>query len=259
MLLNVYEAGPEQGHDDLPPVVFLHGLFGRGRNFGFFQRRLSTTRRTLALDLRNHGSSPHGPMDYPTLARDVHETLDHHNASRAVVIGHSMGGKTAMMLALHYPQSVDRLLVADIAPGEGGFAQSGSLAHDLAALKIPEYLDRAKADALLSQVIKEKPVRELMLQNMVLGEHAGWQIGLNEIVASMTAILGWPHIPEGECWPGKTLFVAGGNSRYIQPDNYPEMKRLFPAYELKTIEGAGHWVHAEKPNEFLEILEKFLA
>ncbi|NVN38015.1 alpha/beta fold hydrolase [Komagataeibacter swingsii] len=258
MLLNTIELGPENGDRSQPPVVFLHGLFGRARNFGFFQRRIAAGRRTLALDLRNHGASPHGPMDYPTLATDVHETLAAHNALPATVVGHSMGGKTAMMLALGFPADVHSLMVVDIAPGEGGFSQSHELARRLAGLPLPDFLDRAGADAWLGQVITEKPVRDLMLMNLDLGEKPRWTIGLGEIAASMPAIIGWPELPAGLHYDGPTLFVAGGRSRYIQPDNYPAMRRLFPHYRLETIPDAGHWVHAQAPQAFLATLEHFL-
>ncbi|GCE82347.1 alpha/beta fold hydrolase [Komagataeibacter diospyri] len=258
MLLNTIELGPENDDLSQPPVVFLHGLFGRARNFGFFQRRIAATRRTLALDLRNHGASPHGPMDYPTLAADVCETLAAHNALPATVVGHSMGGKTAMMLALSFPAEVHSLMVVDIAPGEGGFSQSHELARKLADLPLPDFLDRAGADAWLGQVIPEKSVRDLMLMNLDLGERPRWNIGLREIVASMPVIIGWPDLQPGIHYDGPTLFVAGGRSHYIQPDNYPAMRRLFPHYRLETIPDAGHWVHAQAPQAFLTALEHFL-
>lgn len=258
MLLNTIERGPENGDLSRPPVVFLHGLFGQARNFGFFQRRMAATRRTLALDLRNHGGSPHGMMDYPTMAMDVHETLVAHAALPATVIGHSMGGKTAMMLALNHPDAVHSLIVADIAPGEGGFAQSRQLAHDLAALPLPDYLDRAGAQVWLGQVIADPPVRDLMLMNLELGEKPRWRIGLQQIAASMPAIIGWPPIAPGVHYNGPTLFIAGGNSRYIQPANYPVMRRLFPHYRLETIRDAGHWVHAQAPAAFLALVQGFM-
>ena len=257
MLLNTIELGPQNGDLSQPPVVFLHGLFGRARNFGFFQRRMAATRRTLALDLRNHGKSPHGMMDYPTLAMDVHETLMAHAALPAMVIGHSMGGKTAMMLALLHPEAVQSLVVADIAPGEGGFAQSRQLARDLAALPLPGHLDRAGADAWLGQVIADRPVRDLMLMNLDLGERPHWNIGLQQLVASLPAIIGWPDIAPGLHYDGPTLFIAGGRSRYIQPDNFPVMRRLFPHYRLDVIKDAGHWVHAQSPEAFLALVNDF--
>lgn len=258
MLLNMIEQGPQNGDLSRPPVVFLHGLFGRGRNFGFFQRRIAATRRTLALDLRNHGQSPHGAMDYPTLAADVRETLAAHDALPATVVGHSMGGKVAMMLALSFCTDVHSLLVADIAPATGGFAQSYQLAHKMAALRLPAMLDRVGADALLQQFIEEKPIRDLMMTNLTLGEHPHWNIGIQDIVASMPAIIGWPQLGAQIHYDGPTLFIAGGRSPYIQPANYPVMRQLFPHYQLEVIPDAGHWVHAQAPAEFLNLLNLFL-
>ncbi|POF62246.1 alpha/beta hydrolase [Novacetimonas maltaceti] len=258
MLLNTIELGPENGDLSRPPVVFLHGLFGRGRNFGFFQRRMAATRRTLALDLRNHGKSPHGPMDYPTLAADVRETLSAHDALPATVVGHSMGGKAAMMLALSYPTDVHSLLVADIAPAQGGFAQSDQLARRMADLSLPDFLDRAGADALLAHDIAEKPVRDLMMMNLDLGEHPHWNIGIHEIARSMPAIVGWPALAAGIHYDGPTLFIAGGRSRYIQQANHPVMRQLFPHYQLDIIPDAGHWVHAQAPAEFLHLMQQFV-
>ncbi len=259
VLLNVIERGPEGSASGRPPVVFLHGLFGRGRNFGFFQRSLSATYRTLALDLRNHGDSPHGPMDYPTLAADVRETLAAHNALPAIVIGHSMGGKTAMMLALTAPADVVALMVADIAPGEGGLAHTQDIAQGLVALPMPASLDLSGAAAWMAPVVRDKAVRDLMIQNLQLGEHPRWRIGLREIRDALDTIVGWPALPQGTHYDGPTLFVAGGESRYIQPENYPEMRRLFPHYRLEVIPGASHWLHAQKPKEFLAITEQFVS
>lgn len=258
MLLDVIERGPENGNGSLPPVVFLHGLFGRARNFGFFQRRLATTRRVLALDLRNHGGSPHGPMDYPTMAADVHETLAAHDALPATIIGHSMGGKVAMMLALQTPACVHALLVADIAPGPGGHAHSGAIATALAGLHFPATLTLGEADAWLAPAIAEKPVRDMMKQNIVLGANPHWQIGLEQIVAGMAQVVGWPALPPGTQYGGSVLFVAGGASPYVQPDHYPLMRQLFPHYRLVRLKGAGHWLHAEQPWEFLRVVEEFL-
>lgn len=258
MLLNVIERGPDtqDANPDLPPVVLLHGMFGRARNLGFVQRRLATTRRTLALDLRNHGESPHGPASYPAMADDVQETLAYYNASPAMLLGHSMGGKTAMMLALTHPELVHSLLVADIAPAEGGFTRM-DIPAGLENLEFPATLDRAGADALLHPLIPNEAVRQLMIQNMRLGDNPGWEIGLKEIMDGLPAIMGWPDFPEGTAYNGPTLFIRGELSPYIQPKNYPVMRALFPHYTLETISGAGHWVHVDAPKRFAELVEDF--
>ncbi|NVN12750.1 MULTISPECIES: alpha/beta fold hydrolase [Nguyenibacter] len=258
MLLNVIAREPEQeGGMARPPIVLLHGLFGRARNLGFFQRRLARTRRTLAIDLRNHGDSPHGPMDYNSMAADLLETLAHHAALPATLVGHSMGGKVAMTLALTRPGMVHSLLVADIPPARTGHGQF-SLGEQMLRVKFPPHLNRAEADTLLARDISNTDVRALMLQNLRLGDNPGWTIGLRDIVSSMTNIESWPYIPEGYSYPGPTLFLAGGNSPYIRPEHYGVMRRLFPRYRLELIEKAGHWLHVENPARFAALLEDFV-
>ncbi|ATU73760.1 Abhydrolase domain-containing protein 11 [Gluconacetobacter sp. SXCC-1] len=259
MLLNVIERGPEEIIPEQvgrPPIVLLHGLFGRARNLGFFQRRLARTRRTLAIDLRNHGDSPHGLMDYNVMAADLLETLAHHNALPATLVGHSMGGKVAMTLALSRPGMVHSLLVADIPPAHTGHGQFG-LGEQMLRVSFPPFLNRAGADRLLQHYIANTDVRALMLQNIEVGENPHWTIGLREIVDSMPNVESWPYIPEGYTYPGPTLFLAGGNSPYIRREHYATMRRLFPCYRLELIEHAGHWLHVEHPQKFAELLENF--
>ena len=258
MKLNVVARGPDTDNTAAwaPPIVLIHGLFGRARNLGYFQRRLSVTRRTLAIDLRNHGDSPHGQMDYTSMAFDLLETLAEHDALPATLVGHSMGGKAAMTLALTRPEAVASLLVADIPPattGHGSFA----IGERMLKLPFPPYLNRAGADALLAEIEPNADIRNLMLQNLRLGQDPGWVIGLAEIVGSMTNIEGWPYIPEGHRYDGPTLFLAGENSPYIRPGDYPTMRRLFPRYTLEVIEHAGHWLHVENPARFLQLVQQF--
>jgi len=257
--LNVLSRGPEDGgaaHAKAPPVVLLHGLFGRARNLGYFQRRLSATRRTLAIDLRNHGDSPHGQMDYTSMAFDLMETLAEHDALPATLVAHSMGGKAAMTLALTRPEAVASLLVADIPPARTGHGSFG-LGEKMLKLEFPPYLNRADADALLEPLVPDADVRNLMLQNIRLGENPGWSIGLAEIVASMTNIEGWPYIPEGHRYEGPTLFLAGERSPYIREEDHPTMRRLFPNHRFEVIEQAGHWLHVENPARFLQLVTDF--
>ena len=261
MKLHVVERKPEQDRDAArrrPPIVLLHGLFGRARNLGFFQRRLAAARRTLAIDLRNHGESPHGQMDYASMSFDLMETLAEQDALPATLVGHSMGGKAAMTLALNRPEAVHSLLVADIPPAITGHGSS-QLGRQMLRIRFPQHLNRNDADALLAEAIADRDIRHLMLQNLRLGEKPGWQIGLQEIVASMINIEGWPYIPEGHAYNGPTLFLAGGRSPYIQPKHHPVMRRLFPGHRMEIIEHAGHWLHVEEPARFAALLEAFCA
>lgn len=259
MLLNVIERGPETPDaPHLPPIILLHGLFGRARNLGFVQRRLAATHRTFAMDLRNHGASPHGPMSYEAMADDVRETLAHYTSEPAIVLGHSMGGKTAMILALRHPEQVRALIVADIAPAEGGFTRM-DVPPDLANLHFPAELDRKGAETLLRPLIPNEAVRQMMVQNMTLGENPGWAIGLPDIMHSLPAIMDWPTLPAGTVYNGPTLFLKGELSPYIQPHNFAGMRALFPHYTLETIGSAGHWVHADAPLRFAQLVEDFVS
>lgn len=250
MILHATELGTG------PPVALLHGLFGAGRNLGAVQRRLAARYRVLALDLRNHGDSPHAAgMDYAALAEDVRETLAARDALPAALIGHSMGGKAAMRLTLDRPESVTRLLVADIAPvpyehGNGAYAAA------MAALPLTPGLTRAAADAALAPAVPDASVRGFLLQNLRLGAAPAWRIGLAEIAAGLADIEGWESPPG--TYPGPTLFVAGARSGYIRPEYRPAIRALFPAARFVTLRGSGHWVHADNPDGFIAVAEAFL-
>jgi pimeloyl-ACP methyl ester carboxylesterase len=238
------------------PIVLLHGLFGAARNFGALQRRLATHGRVLALDLRNHGRSPHAPgMDYDTQAADVLETLQAADALPCALIGHSMGGKTAMRLALTAPEDVGRLLVSDIAPVryEAGFR---GYAEAMAGIDLSAGVTRAQLDAALSQTVPDPSVRAFLLQNFVSGPHPHWRNGLAEIAAGLPDIENWP--PIAAQYEGPTLFVAGGRSPYIKPEHRTLIQALFPKARMITLHRAGHWVHVDDPEGFLSIAEAFV-
>ncbi|MBE9606772.1 alpha/beta fold hydrolase [Acetobacteraceae bacterium H6797] len=251
MRLKVIESG------DGPPVVLLHGLFGMARNLGVVQRAIAPRHRVLAMDLRNHGDSPHAPgMTYPEIAGDVAETMRELGVEQAAVIGHSMGGKTAMMLALTHPAMVSRLLVADIAPGRNPPSFDG-YAKAMRAIPLEPELTRQQADEALLGAVEEASIRAFLLQNMRFGAEPGWRIGLDNIIAGMKDILDWPDM--GRTYEGPTLFVAGEKSPYIRDEHRPAIKALFPHSRLVTLKGAGHWLHAENPEGFNKIVEAFLA
>jgi pimeloyl-ACP methyl ester carboxylesterase len=250
MILNALMSG------DGPPVVLLHGLFGAARNFGAVQRALGTRFRVIALDMRNHGTSPHGAdMRYPTQAADVLETLDALNALPAAVIGHSMGGKAAMAVALTHPSAVGRLLVSDIAPVAYEHGNT-AIAEALQAIPLSVAMTRARADATLATSIDDPSLRAFLLQNLQFGNAPAWRIGLEEIAASIPDLEGWTQVSSQ--YTGATLFVAGARSNYITADARPVIRSLFPAARFVTIKNAGHWVHADNPEGFLSIVEAFL-
>jgi pimeloyl-ACP methyl ester carboxylesterase len=252
MILHAVEAG------EGPSLVLLHGLFGSAQNFASVQRQLARRFRCIALDLRNHGSSPHdAAMRYEAMAADVLDTLAARAALPAVVLGHSMGGKVAMRLALDRPDAACRLIVADIAPVPYSPAFR-DLAAAMQALPLAPGLTRAVADARLAVAIADPGLRAFLLQNLRVGAQPGWRIGLAEIVSALPAIEGW-NAPDGVIYPGPTLFVAGTRSDYIRPEHRPAIRALFPAARFVAVKHAGHWVHAENPAGFVGVVEAFLS
>jgi len=249
--LNVIEMGEGS------PVLLLHGLFGAGRNWGGIQKRLAQRHRVLALDLRNHGESEHAAaMDYPALAEDVAEVIARRGVAPAAVLGHSMGGKVAMALALRQPPMVSRLVVADIAPLRYPPALRGYVAA-MRALALSPGMTRREADAGLEAAIPEAGIRAFLLQSLDFGGDAPvWKLGLAEIAAAMPAIEDFPVTGRFE---GPTLILAGERSDYIGPEHHALFRRLFPAARFAMVERAGHWVHADNPNAFLALTEPFLA
>jgi len=250
MILNAIQIGEGR------PVVILHGLFGAGRNFGAIQRALARSFQTIALDMRNHGASPHGAdMRYTTLADDIAETMAGLGIGRAAVIGHSMGGKAAMALALRHPALVGRVLVCDIAPV---VYQHGNtvLTSAMQAIPLTPDLTRRTADALLADTVKDPTLRLFLLQNLQIGFQPRWRIGLNKIVSAIPDIEGWTDLPGS--YYGPSLFVTGANSDYVMPEHRPIIRSLFPAAKFLAIKNAGHWVHADNQAGFLSVVEAFL-
>ena len=240
------------------PLVLLHGLLGAGQNFGSVQKALAAKGwRVLALDLRNHGASPHdATMTYAAMAADVAETLEAEGAWPATVVGHSMGGKVAMTLALARPEGVVRLVVADIAPVTYPSPPFLAYLDAMRAIPLRPGLTRREADAVLADAVPSPPLRGFLLQNLLLAaDPPRWRIGLEEIAAAMPAIGGWPD-PSGR-YEGEVLVLAGTRSDYIGPDDHARFRALFPAVRFAAIE-AGHWLHAENPAGFLDALEAFL-
>jgi esterase len=250
VILNVIEAGAG------PPVVLLHGLFGAARNFGAVQRALAPRFRVVALDMRNHGDSPHGPdMRYQTQAADVLETLQSLGIGTAAVIGHSMGGKAAMALALLRPDHVGRLLVADIAPVRYQHGND-AIAAAMAAIPLTPSLTRRDADAALEQAVPRPDIRAFLLQNLRFGANPHWRIGLAEIAAAIPDLEGWVDVPGS--YTGASVFVTGARSDYVLAEHRPTIRSLFPNARFVAIKEAGHWVHADNPAGFLSVVEAFL-
>jgi esterase len=253
MRLQALEAG------DGSPLVLLHGLFGSARNWGAVQKALAGEYRVVALDLRNHGASPHAPgMSYAAQAADVAETLTALGIESAVVLGHSMGGKAAMMLALTRPELVERLIIADIAPRP----YPPALRAVVAAMQaVPLYtgLTRQEADQALRAAVPEASIRSFLLQNLRFeAAPPSWRIGLAEIAAAMPEIEDFAP-PPGARFEGPVLAMAGALSPYIRAEDHAAFRALFPRIGFASIPRAGHWLHAENHEGFLAALIEFLA
>lgn len=256
-MLALTRHGPETGR----PLIIAHGLFGSGRNWGVIARRLAADRPVLCVDMRNHGDSPwYDDHDYPALARDLAEVIAAHGG-QADVLGHSMGGKAAMVLALHAPERVARLIVADIAPVAYGHTQR-PLIRAMEALDLAGLTLRSEADARLAMQLRDPGVRAFLLQSLDLrSQPPHWRLNLRALDAGMEQILGWPAGMEpGQIAPfaGPALFVTGAQSDYVAPAHHARIRALFPAARFSPIAGAGHWLHADRPREFVEAVSGFL-
>ncbi|WP_424813635.1 alpha/beta fold hydrolase [Roseococcus sp. YIM B11640] len=251
MKLNVIEMGEGS------PVLLLHGLFGAGRNWGGIQKRLAQRHRVLAPDLRNHGDSPHtAAMGYADMAADICELIRDRGLSAPAVLGHSMGGKVAMALALRHPEMVGRLVVADIAPVKYPPSLRGYIAG-MRAIPLREGLTRREADAALEAAVPEAGIRAFLLQSLDFSaDPPAWKLGLAELAAAMPGIEDFDI--EGR-YDGPVLVLAGAQSGYIRRENHALFRRLFPRAEFAEVERAGHWLHADNPNGFLTAIGPFLA
>jgi pimeloyl-ACP methyl ester carboxylesterase len=250
-------AGTEYGSG--APVAILHGLFGSGRNWASIAQRLAPRHRVIALDLRNHGASPWvDAMDYAAMAEDVRVSLNARGYERFTLLGHSMGGKVAMMLALQHAEAVERLAVADIAPVPYPMRHLREV-QAMRRLDLAGLTRRSQADAALATAIPDAAERGFLLQSLIF-ENGGvrWRLNLKAIEREMPRLVDFPAVPEGRTYDGPALFVAGGRSEYVRAEHAPAIRRLFPKAEIAHIENAGHWLHAEQPAAFLAIVEPFL-
>jgi esterase len=242
-----------------PPVLILHGLLGSARNWSSFARQIGATRRVFALDLRNHGASPWADrMTYDEMAEDVRAFMARQGLAAASVIGHSMGGKVAMRLALTHGEQVLRLVVVDVAPV--AYRRSfNAYIEAMRGLDLSRISRRAEADPLLAEQIDDPGVRGFLLQNLVSAEAGlAWRVPLQALADNMPELVGFPEPCEGEQYDGPALFVTGGRSDYVRPEHHAKIRRLFPHAQFATIPEAGHWVHAEAPEKFLEVVGGFL-
>lgn len=243
-----------------PPVLVLHGLFGSGRNWASIAQKLAASYRVFTLDLRNHGASAWAEtMSYAEMAEDVRKFVAARELGRVAVVGHSMGGKTAMVLALADAAVVERLVVVDVAPAANPPALL-AFVRAMRALDLSRVTRRADADAPLAAAVPDAAVRAFLLQNLVVeGRHSRWRLNLDAIERAMPDLTGFPAVPAGIAYAGPTLFVAGARFDYVRPEHEPTIRRLFPRARIERVADAGHWIHAERPDAFLAVVAPFLS
>ena len=241
------------------PLIVMHGVFGSSDNWQTVGKEFAADHKVYLVDLRNHGKSPHSEtFDYASMADDIVALMDAEGMSSANLLGHSMGGKVAMNLASRFPERVTKLIVVDIAPKYYPPHHSqifqGFRSVDLSALK-----SRRDADEQMAKVIQNIGVRQFILKNLDRDEHGNfiWKLNLDVIEKKANEI--GAGMQDEASFDGVTLFISGGKSDYILPEDHENIKSRFPEASIKTIEGAGHWVHAERPNELKEMVLNFLA
>ncbi|MFC6687251.1 alpha/beta fold hydrolase [Jhaorihella thermophila] len=250
MLNRIFHGAPT----DRPPLVIAHGLYGSGRNWGVIARRLSDERQVIAVDMRNHGASPwsdrHG---YEEMAADLAEVIEA-AGGQADVVGHSMGGKAAMALALLYPDLVRRLVVADIAPVTYTHTQLPYI-QAMRAVDLDRVERRSDAEAMLAEQGVERALQSFFTQSLDVANRR-WRLNLDTLETEMARIMSFPEL--GRRWDGPALFLAGAESGYVRPEHRDAIRALFPKARFARIPGAGHWLHAERPREFEAAVRAFL-
>ncbi|GAA5142568.1 alpha/beta fold hydrolase [Thalassotalea piscium] len=241
-----------------PHVILIHGLLGSLDNLNMVARDLKAHYCVTSVDVRNHGDSFHdNTMAYSELAQDIIALLDHLAIEQCTILGHSMGGKIAMEVALTFPNRVAQLIVADIAPVKYP-AHHQQILAGLQAIDLTKITSRKDADKQLSPYVKEVGVRQFLLRNLVLmNEQWQFKCNLHNIVECYPQIMA--SYNGNSQYSGPALFIKGGNSNYILPEHKNTITQLFPASKAKIIQGAGHWLHAEKTVAFNKVVLDFIA
>ena len=241
------------------PIVILHGLFGSSDNWVTIGKKLAENYKVYLLDLRNHGASPWSDdWNYEVMSDDVYEFFQNKNIEDAIVIGHSMGGKTAMLFATNnYPVSISKLIIVDIAPKYYP-RHHDTILNALLSMDLTSLQSRKEADEALQTEIPDFGTRQFLLKNLGRNKDNGfeWTVNLDIINQKIEEV--GKALPTDSIFETPTLFIRGNKSDYIKDEDLVLIRQHFPVSVLKTIEGAGHWVHAEKPVEFLEIVNEFI-
>ena len=256
----------ELGNLDAQPLLILHGVFGSLDNWLTLGKQFSETYRVFLIDQRNHGRSPHHEeMDYVELANDLHIFIEEHQLKQPLLIGHSMGGKVVMQYALSYPNDFDKMVVVDISPRKYNVSHHEAILKGLRAIDINNLTSRTDADTKLGEYVEEEGVRMFLLKNLARTKNGfEWKMNLPVLEKSIYKIGG--AITKNEKISTSVdvnekdvLFIDGGESGYIQEKDIPTIKHHFPNAQIHTIEEAGHWVHAQAPEEFFDVVMDFLS
>ncbi|QYH40139.1 alpha/beta fold hydrolase [Algoriphagus sp. NBT04N3] len=239
------------------PLVILHGLFGSADNWFSIAKELEKDFTLYLVDQRNHGDSPHSEeWNYEVMVEDLKELIDEEGLDKIYLMGHSMGGKTAMNFAVEYPERVDRLIVADIAPRYYEVHHQ-TILEGLNSIKLDQIKSRKEADDQLAKYIDEVGIRQFLLKS--LGRNSEgfvWKINLPVITENIEEV-GEELDSDGK-YEGPTLFLGGSNSNYIRQEDLPDILEHFPNYQIEFVQDAGHWLHAEKPEAVIQEVRRFL-
>lgn len=258
MLLNYHFEHSSTARTETP-LVLIHGLFGDKDNLNGIRKLLLADYHILTLDVRNHGHSPwNNEMDYPSMADDILTLLDQLQFHSAYVLGHSMGGKIAMTLALHHPERVTALMVLDMAPVAYTQPRHARVFAGLNAVSAhADVASRQNADTILAAHVADAGVRQFLLKSFAADRPGHWRFNLQTLTEHYPTLMGWQN-PDQATYRGPVLFLRGGLSDYIQEDFFSEIARQFPAAQGKLLPECGHWLHAEKPERVAGLIQRFL-
>jgi len=242
------------------PLLILHGLFGQSDNWNTLSKRFGENGfETFTIDQRNHGLSPHSDiMNYEVMADDIKEFIETHNLKNPILLGHSLGGKVAMSFALKYPGVLDKLIVVDMSPKEYE-PHHDSVINALNAVDFSKINTRKEAEAILNEFIPDFGTKQFLLKNIYWEDAANskmnWRFNLQGLTKNYKEIL--LAVPEKSS-DVKTLFIRGEKSHYISEVDISEIEKRFPNYKLETVANADHWVHAEQPEDFYQVVMRFV-
>ncbi|XP_078040021.1 sn-1-specific diacylglycerol lipase ABHD11 isoform X2 [Augochlora pura] len=257
-------------NDSKNPIIIMHGLFGSKNNWNMLSKSIhqQTDRKVIAIDARNHGDSPHSSdMTYKHMAKDVIQLMHDLGLQKSILVGHSMGGSTMMYVALNYPEVVEKLVVVDMSPVRTSpqLLEMEKIFNAMSSVDLSNSptLTKARrvADEQLADTIKHLSLRQFLIMNIVeadIGKYK-WRINLPVLQQNfVTQIATFPSMKESQAFKGPTLFIGGGLSDYIKVEDHNKIKNLFPSAQFSYISGANHWVHADKPTDFMKTTIDFI-